>query len=170
MKAENIPFVNRTFKKAVPSKIIYGDLIQLAKQNYFDAIIHGCNCFNNMEKGIAKQIKDEFPEAYEADNKTKKGDKNKLGNYTFAKIPRYNNLIIINAYTQYYYGGPNDQIQVDYSAVRHIFELLNFDCGGLKFAYPRIGAGLAKGDWHVISNIINEEFYNQDHTLVEWRK
>jgi hypothetical protein len=29
-----------------------------------------------------------------------------------------------------------------------------------------IGAGLAGGDWEIISAIINEELYGEDHTLV----
>ena len=58
-------------------KLIKGDLIQLAKNGEFDVIIHGCNCFCTMGAGIAKTIKDIFPEAYKADLNTKKGDRSK---------------------------------------------------------------------------------------------
>jgi O-acetyl-ADP-ribose deacetylase (regulator of RNase III) len=34
--------------------------------------------------------------------------------------------------------------------------------------YPRIGAGLAGGDWTVISAIIEEELLGESHTLVEF--
>lgn len=149
-------------------KIIKGDLIHLAKNGTFDVIIHGCNCFNNMGVGIAKQIKQEFPEAYNADLATKKGDKKKLGSYTTATIPKYNNLIVINAYTQYHYGGGKNQIQADYAAIQNVFNLLKVKYSGLKFGYPKIGAGHAKGDWNIISNIIDQEFFYQDHTLVEY--
>lgn len=44
--------------------IINDDLIDLAKNGNFDVIIHGCNCFCTMCAGIAKVIKQEFPEAY----------------------------------------------------------------------------------------------------------
>jgi len=33
-----------------------------------------------------------------------------------------------------------------------------------------IGAGLAGGDWTVISKIINKELEGEDHTLVMWNK
>ena len=37
---------------------------------------------------------------------------------------------------------------------------------GKRIAYPKIGAGLAKGDWAVIEAIISEELEGEDHTLV----
>ena len=40
---------------------IKGDLIDLAIEGKFDLIVHGCNCFNTMGKGIAKSIRQNFP-------------------------------------------------------------------------------------------------------------
>ena len=57
--------------------MIEGDLIELAKFGRFDVIIHGCNCFCNMNAGFAKSIKFNFPEAYLADAQTIKGEKRK---------------------------------------------------------------------------------------------
>ena len=37
--------------------IVKGCLIELAVEGNFDVIVHGCNCFNTMGAGIAKQIK-----------------------------------------------------------------------------------------------------------------
>lgn len=53
-------------------KEIKGDLIELFKQCNFDLIVHGCNCHITMGAGIAKQIKDNFPIAYEEDLKYNK--------------------------------------------------------------------------------------------------
>ena len=39
---------------------------------------------------------------------------------------------------------------------------------GKRIGYPKIGAGLAKGDWNTIAAIINEELAGEDHTLVEY--
>jgi hypothetical protein len=33
---------------------------------------------------------------------------------------------------------------------------------------PKLGAGLAKGDWELISQIITEELAGEDHTFVEF--
>ncbi len=144
-------------------KTIKGDLITLALDGKFDVIVHGCNCLCTMGAGIAKQIKSIFPEAYEADCKTKKGDKDKLGAYSYAIAE---NVTIINAYTQYDYKGP--WINVDYDAIRSVFRKLKSDYSGKRIGYPKIGAGLAGGDWEIISKIIDVELTNEDHTLVEF--
>jgi len=41
---------------------------------------------------------------------------------------------------------------------------------GHRIGYPAIGAGLAGGDWKIISAIIDEELANEDHTFVEYQK
>ena len=58
--------------------MIEGNLIKLATCGRFDIIIHGCNCFCNMNAGFAKSIKFNFPEAYLADAQTIKGKKKTL--------------------------------------------------------------------------------------------
>ena len=60
-----------------------GDLLQMAREGQFDAVVHGCNCFCTMGSGIARQVREQYPSAYEADCKTVGGDIRKLGNYTF---------------------------------------------------------------------------------------
>ncbi|MER8782100.1 hypothetical protein NKH60_12735 [Mesorhizobium sp. M1006] len=39
---------------------------------------------------------------------------------------------------------------------------------GKRIGYPKIGAGLAGGDWETIASIINDELAGEDHTLVEY--
>ena len=150
-------------------KVIQGNLITLAKQNYFDVIVHGCNCFCTMGAGIAKAIKSEFPEAYEADCQTAKGDKNKLGTISYAKIDRdCINITVVNGYTQFNYSGSG--VLVDYNAVASVFNLIKQQFSGQKIGYPKIGAGLAKGDWQMISSIIDRELESEDRTLVEFNR
>ena len=146
-------------------KIIQGDLIALAKENYFDVIVHGCNCFCTMGAGIAKAIKQEFPEAYEADRQTEKGDKSKLGTISYASINRDDlDLVVVNAYTQFNYRGQG--VLVDYDAVASVMQKIKQGFSGQKIGYPKIGAGLAKGDWTIIGQIIERELAGEDLTLV----
>jgi len=152
-------------------KIITGDIVKQALE--FDIIVHGCNCFNNMGGGLAKQIKRTFPEAYKVDCQTKRGDKKKLGNFTACVIKLNNSEItIINAYTQFYYKiiSENKKKLVDYNALRNVFKQIKKHYNGKKIAYPLIGAGLAGGNWEIISKIIDEELINEDHTLVKYSK
>jgi O-acetyl-ADP-ribose deacetylase (regulator of RNase III) len=141
-------------------KYLEGNLITLAKEGKFDVIIHGCNCFHTMGAGIAKYIKQEWPEVYTSDLETKKGDINKLGSISFVKV---DNLFIVNAYTQFNHWGKNP---VDYEAIRNSFKKVKIEFKGKKIGYPLIGCGLAGGDWNIVEKIINEELNNEDHTLI----
>ena len=40
----------------------------------------------------------------------------------------------------------------------------------MKIGYPAIGAGLAGGNWEIISGIIDEELKGENHTFVEYEK
>ena len=148
-------------------KIIQGDLVAMAQQGQFDVIVHGCNCFCAMGAGIAKSIRRAFPQAYEADLKTRKGDKSKLGSISWAKIPLdAKNLFVVNAYTQYRFSWKGKD--VDYEAIRNAFREIKKQFSGLKIAYPAIGAGLAGGDWEIIAEIIEEELLGEDHYFIEF--
>jgi len=146
-------------------KTINGDLIKLAKERKFDIIIHGCNCMCTMGSGIAKSIKDNFPIAYEVDCKTIKGDKNKLGKFSYTK---YGDLLIINAYTQYNYS--YNKLEVDYGAIRLCMREIKDTVYTYhkRIGIPKIGAGRGGGNWDIIKQIIDEELDEEDVTLVEY--
>jgi O-acetyl-ADP-ribose deacetylase (regulator of RNase III) len=144
-------------------KEITGDLIKQAEQ--FDVIVHGCNCFCTMKSGIAPQIKLKWPEAYEADLQTVKGDKQKLGtlSHTTTTSP-----IVVNAYTQFQYG--RTRRHCDYDALASCMKAIKSKFTGKKIGMPKIGAGLAGGDWEVIKTIIATELKGEDITIVKWEK
>lgn len=135
--------------------VIKGNLLTLFENNNIDILVHGCNCFHTMGAGIAKQIKEKYYIAYEADLQTIKGDKNKLGTYSFVQIN--NTQFIINAYTQYHFYGKRP---IDYDALRNVFKLIDSNFKNKRIGIPKIGAGLAKGDWNIIQKIIEEEVNN----------
>ena len=148
-------------------KKIKGNLIELALTGKFELIVHGCNCMCTMGAGIAKQIKQEFPEAYAADCKTIKADRQKLGTISYAIIQRNNiDLTVVNAYTQFNWRGKG--VLVNYDAVRSAFKTIKKQFSGKAIAYPKIGAGLARGDWNIINQIIDRELQNENHTFVEF--
>lgn len=147
---------------------IKGDLIALALEGRFDLIVHGCNCFNTMGAGIARQIRETFPAAYDADLATVKGDLSKLGTFSQAHVDiGGHSLVIINAYTQFHYAGSG--VLADYEAIGEVFKGLKQNFSGHHIAYPKIGAGLAGGDWEVIGQIIDQALAGEDHTLVEFK-
>ena len=141
-------------------------------------IIHGCNCFNTMGAGIAASVKRRFPAAYKADCATEEGSHHKLGSYTSATVTTSttngtddgrhpHELTIVNAYTQYHWS-PRKGGRADYKAIRSVFAKIKSDFSGKRIGYPLIGAGLAGGDWNIISRMIEEELEGENHTLVKF--
>ena len=149
-------------------KILRGDLIELAKAGELDVIVQGCNCQCRMGRGIALTIKQQFPEAYTADCQTKTGDRDKLGTFTTAHIDRDGyNFTIVNGYTQFNWQG--EGVLADYEAIRSVFRQVKAQFHGLRIGYPKLGAGLARGDWEIISKTIEAELAGENHTYVEFR-
>ncbi|MDX8523124.1 macro domain-containing protein [Mesorhizobium sp. MSK_1335] len=148
-------------------RTIRGDLLQFALEGEFDAIVHGCNCQCQMGKGIALAIKQKFPEAYAADLATAKGDSSKLGTISVAEIRREDRAFhVVNGYTQFHWRGPG--VKADYEAIRKVMKAVRTGFSGQRIGYPRIGAGLAGGDWSVIASIIDQELAGENHALVEY--
>ncbi len=133
-----------------------GDLLQ----SDCTVIAHQCNCFATMGAGIAKQIKQRYPEAYEADRNfpIPIGSRKRLGHFSKARV---GNRLIYNLYGQYRYGrGKHTELTMLEKAVRSMLEDLKEHEGKIGFPY-RIGAGLAGGDWNEIEEMLercSEEF------------
>ncbi len=146
-------------------KIVHGDLIELALTGRFDVIVHGCNCFCAMGGGIARTIKTVFPAAFEADCETVSGDRDKLGTCTVAYCPTDTNTVtVVNAYTQYDYAGPG--VLVDYDALTQCLQWVARTYPDRCIGLPRIGAGLAGGDWPHIEKIIETTLAHTEYTVV----
>ncbi|MCP4341343.1 MAG: phosphatase [Desulfobulbaceae bacterium] len=153
-------------------EVIKGDLLKFADEGLFDVIIHGCNCFRTMGAGIAKSIKEKYPQAYLEDYNSLLPPIKKLGKITSVYV---DGLYVVNAYTQYHfattrsYGGYKVR-QAHYEAIARAFEQIKLNFAGMRIGYPMIGAGLAGGDWRIISTIIDCALEGEDHILVEFEE
>lgn len=127
-----------------------GNLLDMAENGDFDIIVQGCNCFNTMGGGLAREIRELFPMAATVDDETQKGDYNKLGNYTTAFTGKF---LIVNAYTQYSMSRGTDVFE--YGAFQLILEKLAFAFPGKRFGLPYIGCGLAGGEQETIVDMID---------------
>ena len=165
---------------------IDGDLIQLAKEGKFDVIAHGCNCMSTMGAGIAPQMAKAFGcDRFEMELGGR--DINKLGNIDYqtfvlgektiwsledAKNNRNEpELTVVNAYTQYNYGRNHKDgatAPFDYEAFTLCMRKINSLFGGKHIGLPKIGAGLAGGDWDRIEKIIKAELWACEVTIVNY--
>ena len=148
-----------------------GNLIEMADNGKFHIAIHGANAFNTMGAGLAAQLAKRSRKITDADNRTIKGDRSKLGTYTKAVIDDiYTKSVytVINAYTQYTYWDVDDMLS--YDAVRQaltaVKEEFDSDPDDIpRIGIPLIGAGLAHGNWNVIEKIIKDVGF-RDLTIV----
>jgi O-acetyl-ADP-ribose deacetylase (regulator of RNase III) len=171
-------------------KIIEGDLIALAKQGHFEVITHGCNCFCTMGAGIAVPMKQNFKcDVFPMEHPNYKGDINKLGTIDYLPItlvlekpikignlnllaPDFGGFVltVVNSYTQYHYGRNHlDGVYkpVDYEAITLCMRKINNKFKGKSIGLPKIGCGLAGGDWSIVSKIITRELIDMDVTVIE---
>lgn len=140
-------------------KYIRGDLFKAD----IDVLVHGCNCFHTMGAGVAYWVKKFYPNAYSTDCCTGYGDKSKLGMFTYVicnhAFNRNKQIKIINAYTQYDFGSKKDLFE--YDAFEKICISLNNLFKEETIGMPKIGGGLAGGDWTKIETIINKIFIDK---------
>lgn len=143
---------------------IFDEVLKIANEqpDVLHVIVHGCNAQGRMGSGIAKEVRERFPAAYDVYYTEFSTKGLKLGSLTEIAITP--NVMLFNAITQQNYGYDGKKY-VKYDAVYDAFncislilsdELLNE--AGLKsysLNFPLIGAGLAGGNWDVISTIID---------------
>lgn len=132
-------------------KYIKGDLFTTD----CNVIAHGCNTRGAFNSGVAGQIRRLYPKVREAYLEKYELYGWELGQIQFVPINKdVNPLWIVNMSTQDTYGKTG--VHVNYDAVRQCFKSLFRHCeyNDHRIAIPKIGAGLAGGDWGRIEKIL----------------
>lgn len=135
-----------------------GNLLDMAEAGEFDIVVQGCNCFNTMGGGIAREIRERYPQVALVDKETDRGDYMKLGTWTEAQ--EHTNgywFTVINAYTQYNMSQGTDVFE--YVAFELILLKLIHMYGDKRIGLPYIGMGLAGGDRETILGMIEAFSY-----------
>lgn len=121
-------------------------------------IVHGCNVQGVMGKGIAKSVKEQYPKAYEKYIAHHKEHGLTVGLVIPVRVAE--NKIIVNAITQEFYKkeANDDKVYVDYTAIATCFSKVQMLAKkyNMPIHFPKIGAGLAGGDWNRIARIIDD--------------
>lgn len=135
-------------------KFLSGNLLDVKE----GIIVHGCNCQGVWGSGVAKQMKEKYPEAF-----TKyQSDLKNLGSTALGRVSVWgsmNPVTVHSAFTQNYYGRDNGVRYVSYDAVSTCFDTI-FMCGKSNtrniYIPNLIGAGLGGGSREVILSIIQD--------------
>ena len=131
-------------------------MITEVKGNLLDTdckyIAHGVNCKNTMGSGVARALYEKWPEVKRRYHEYPP-HKVTLGRVQKAKVAE--DKFVLNCFTQENFG--YDGIKyVSYDAIHRCFSVIKYlygddiDC----LAIPKIGCGLAGGDWDVVRPII----------------
>lgn len=152
-----------------------GNLISLAQAGEFDVIAHGVNCFCKQKSGLAPQMVKAFgTDKFRGESYLRKGDIHKLGNidYEYFYLDNNKRLAVVNAYTQFRYGKNHaDGVEnpLNYDALSLCMMKINHIFAGKHIGLPKIGAGLAGGNWDKILGIMSKELIDCDVTIVNYK-
>lgn len=133
-------------------------------------IAHGVNCQNKMGSGVAKALYEKWPiikvmyhDYFEEFDAGESGEKF-LGKIDCVSIDRNTgktsrnyNLVLVNCFTQQNYGY-DGALYLDYKALENCLKELKELCKYYQIteiAMPKIGCGLAGGDWEEVRKIID---------------
>lgn len=138
-------------------EIIRGDLFQTDAK----IIAHGCNCSGGFGRGIAGIIRAKYPMARDAYMKKYHAEGWELGDMQLVKTKE--EIAILNCGTQQRYTGQGKGFcYLDYrgfkEAMEEVFKFAELNVYGTIVAIPRIGAGLAGGDWDRLYDILRSVF------------
>ena len=125
------------------------------------------NCKGVMGAGLAKQIRNRYPDIYDYYRHAYTGNHLKLGNVLFFDTLNDNNQIIANLCGQDGYG--RGMRYTDYDALKTCLNTVktyattnNIDRIGIPYG---MSCGLAGGNWDVVTNIIKDVFKDTNITI-----
>jgi len=152
---------------------VVGDLLK----GDVDIIAHQVNCQGVMGSGVARQIRDKFPDAYRYYRNMceQVPDKAKLlGAAQFVGVEKHPGryITVANLFAQLTFGY-NRKLYTSYDALRESLQRLrryakSTDANRIGMPY-RIGCDRGGGEWEVVYQIICEELHDCDVTLFELR-
>ena len=147
---------------------VKGDLLEAD----VDYICHQVNCQGKMGSGIAKSIRDKWPNVYTkyiSDmNYHKSFGGNSLGSCQFVEVSP--ELTVINMFAQEYYGYDGRRYTSYDAFWSCLGEIKNILKKGSKIGFPRgIGCGLGGANWEVIESMIIAALDKDFEVYIYWK-
>lgn len=146
-----------------------GNMLEEVKQGY---IVQQVNAQGVMGSGIAKSIRDKWPQVwldYSAVVKPNQPDKgfSYMGKVIYTEVEP--GLYVASIVGQQFYGRDPKKVYTSYEALEMGFFSVGYSATSrdADVHYPLIGCGLANGDWTRVSQIISDRLDTINHTLWE---
>lgn len=142
-------------------------MVKLQQGNLFEAkvdlLAHGCNCKGGFGSGVAKGMAHCHNKARYEYLYKHRTEGWKLGDVQFVSS---GTKIIANCATQDNFL-PRGECHADYNAIKVCMKKVKdyAKLRNLSIAIPKIGAGLAGGDWELIKAILDDVFQDYDCTV-----
>lgn len=147
-------------------KLIEGDLLT----SKADVIAHQCNAHGIMGSGVAKQIKDKWPEVYQIYRKEILNKTIDLGDTQFIYIG--NQQLIANMIAQAKFGYDGRRY-TSYDAFYNCLDNLKnrmFILNKTSVAFPyNIGCCRGGANWNIIKTMIEEVFKDTEFNIEIWK-
>ena len=170
------------YGKIIPPKTaieMYGDILSPNQTGHEVLVCHQVNCMGVMGAGLAKQLRDLFPQMYLFYKRVcdRTPDKQSLLGKIDCYPVNYNgyDYTIVSIFGQERYG--RGSCFTDYQALRKAFQTIRCMATPLparpltRVRIPyRLGCGLAGGDWNIVKSIIQEELLDYDVIVEIWKK
>lgn len=139
-------------------RIVTGNILEADDRNI---IIQQVNCQGAMNSGIAKQIRDRYPDVFtvykEMCDAHKDNTSELLGKVCYCLTPEF---MIINCFGQNHYG--RGRRFTDYDALRKCFETVACNKAERIGIPYKVGCGLGGGNWSIVYKMICDIFKDMD--------
>ena len=151
---------------------IIGDILTPVNGERAVVVCHQVNCMGVMGAGLAKQVKEKFPEVFRAYKSRcsalRHNPGGNLGYAQFCSVLDDAGYIVANIFGQLSYG--TGKRQTDYNAVRDGLSRVAdaFPSGTVRIPYM-MGCGLGGGDWNTILEIITETLEAKGIDVEIWK-
>ncbi len=132
------------------------------------AIVHVVNDRTpNWGGGFARALRDRYPDAQTDFRERVRRDRRNLRLGAVRSVRLDPTLKVVTLVAQKGYG-PSDRPRIRYDSLRTTLHRLSKELvhEAATVHMPRIGAGMARGDWNVIAELIQDELVDRGHEVI----
>ena len=149
----------------------HGDILTPNTTDTNVIVCHQVNCMGVMGAGLAKQVRQQLPNAYEQYKLRCSSFKpeDNLGTVLYLDYREYTGYILANCFGQLNYG--RNGVYTNYKAIRSCLENVSYlaqqDNSTVRIPYL-MGCGLAGGNWDTLESIIRVALINRKVNVEIW--